>query len=134
MEPTGLLLESDEIPESWRARAVRVWFIRLAPDEADQLLRREDPKLALDPEDEAAARLVALGMPAKAIAHELGIGTRAVYRRLSRLRERFGAGSIPELVAELARLGVGGKKDDKASRVGDRTGSPAKGRPRSDKH
>lgn len=106
VELSGLVLESDEVPETWRPRAVRVWFVRLTSEEVTLLLDQEPPRVQIDPEDEPVARLVARGMPAKAIANDLGLTARGVYRRIARLRERFGAGSIPELVAELSRLGL----------------------------
>ena len=110
---SGLLLISDRIPAAWQSRALRVWFVPLGSAEAFRLLERETPSASIDPEDEPLARLVARGLPAKAIAHELGLTTRSLYRRLARLRLHLEAGSIPELVATLAAAGYGTRKGDK---------------------
>ena len=50
-------------------------------------------------------KLVAAGRPVDAIAHELSLAPRSVYRRLQKVRRRYRVASNAELRAELIRAG-----------------------------
>lgn len=102
-----LLLEPGAVPERWRGRMRHVAMVPLLPSEADGLLAGRPASPALDPSDEAIARLVARGLSVIAIAAELGMSTRSVQRRLVRLRELLGAESKAELAGLLAAKGFG---------------------------
>lgn len=86
-------------------RAMRLSLVRLLPEEAEQLLERGMTSPAMSAEEEGLARLVAAGMGAPDIAQSLHMTPRSVYRRLARMRKRFGARNSTELAAILAKQG-----------------------------
>lgn len=98
-----VLLHTADVPEQWRMRAIPVSLVTLLPDEAAQLLAGEPVTPALEGDELAFARLVAKGETAAGIGRALGITTRTVYRRLARLRDRFGVATTPELLNRLGR-------------------------------
>ncbi len=80
-------------------------LVPLMAAEADEMLAGRLIVPELSREDEGLARLAAQGLSAEEIAKRLHMTPRSVYRRLARLRERFGASTSAELAARLARLG-----------------------------
>lgn len=100
-----LFLAPGCVPERWQPRAIPASLIPLLPEEAADLLAAEAPAPRFAPEEDAFVHLVATGAAAGAIARELHLAPRTVYRRLERLRRDFGVGSTAELAAELARRG-----------------------------
>jgi len=58
-------------------------------------------------EDETLlVRQLAKGQPIKAVARELGCSQRTVYRKLEAVKEKLGASSTTEVVAQAMRLGI----------------------------
>lgn len=82
---------------------MNVALIPLLPDEARDVLAGRRSGLSTD--EAALVRLVAKGMTLERVGRALGISSRAVSRRLARLRDQFGAETNVELVARLARGG-----------------------------
>jgi DNA-binding NarL/FixJ family response regulator len=104
-EAVWLLVPEDALPDRWAMRAIRLSLVRLLPEESEQLLEQGVTSPALSAEEEGLARLVALGMGAPDIAEALHMTPRSVYRRLARMRKRFGARNSTELAAMLAKQG-----------------------------
>ena len=104
-EAVWLLVPEDALPERWAARAIPLSLVRLLPEESEQLLERGVTSPAMSTEEEGLARLVASGMGAPDIAQALHMTPRSVYRRLARMRKRFGARNSTELAAMLAKQG-----------------------------
>jgi DNA-binding CsgD family transcriptional regulator len=100
-----LLIPDDALPERWESRAMRLSLVRLLPKEAEQFLEGGVTSPAMSDEEEGLARLVASGMGAPDIATTLHMTPRSVYRRLARMRKRFGARNSTELAAMLAKQG-----------------------------
>ncbi len=101
-----LFVRGDAVPEKWRDRAIAVSFVPLMPEELEELVVPEDSqRFAPEQEDVVLYKLIAQGLPAPAMARELGIATRSVHRRLARLRERLGVETTAQLAAEFARRG-----------------------------
>lgn len=108
MVPAGgwLFLTHDAVPERWQRRAVPMVMVPLLPTEARSLLTdgATDQRLS---GDEELLRLVAAGCTRAAIARKLGVSLRTVQRRLARVQQVMGAGSLPELAVLLAKQGFG---------------------------
>lgn len=100
-----MFLAEDAVPERWRSRAQRVWFVPLLPEEAAHLLTAGETTPDVDPEDERIARLIAEGLSIDAISTRLDMSARSVHRRVARLRQRFDVASNRELATALARRG-----------------------------
>ena len=100
-----ILIPDKSLPERWADRAVSLALVRLLPEESERLLATGETGPSLHPEEEQLARLAARGMGAEDIARTLHMTPRSVYRRLARLRKRFGATSRAELAAVLAKHG-----------------------------
>lgn len=104
-EAVWVLVPEDALPERWAMRATKLSLVRLLPEESAQLLDRGVTSPAMSAEEEGMARLVASGMGAPDIAQVLHMTPRSVYRRLARMRKRFGARNRTELAAMLAKQG-----------------------------
>ena len=104
-EAVWVLVPEDALPERWVQRALPLALVRLLPEESEQLLDRGMASPAMSIEEEDLARLVASGMGAPDIARRLHMTPRSVYRRLARMRKRFGARNSTELAAMLAKQG-----------------------------
>ena len=104
-EGVWVLVPQDALPERWAHRALPLSLVRLLPGEAEQLLVNGSTAPAMSTEEEDLARLVASGKGAPEIATQLHMTPRSVYRRLARLRKRFGARTSTELAAILAKNG-----------------------------
>ena len=104
-EAVWVLVPADALPERWAHRALPLSLVRLLPEESGQLLQNGTTTPAMSLEDEDLARLVARGMGVPEIARTLHMTPRSVYRRLARLRNRFGARTSIELAAILAKQG-----------------------------
>ena len=102
---TWLLIESDEVPEQWSHRSMRITVIRLAPDEAKRVLSNDHARPIIGPEHEELAHLVASGLSVTQMSQQLHLTSRSVYRRLARLRSVFGVATLNELATKLSRLG-----------------------------
>jgi DNA-binding NarL/FixJ family response regulator len=102
---TWLLVESDEVPEPWNRRSMRITVIRLAPDEAKRVLSNDHASPLIGPDLEELAHLVASGLSVSEMSQQLHLTPRSVYRRLARLRSLFGVSTLSELAAKLSRLG-----------------------------
>jgi DNA-binding NarL/FixJ family response regulator len=100
-----ILIPQNSLPERWSDRAVSLALVRLLPEESERLLATGETGPSLQPEEEQLARLAARGMGADEIARTLHMTPRSVYRRLARLRKRFGAATRAELAAVLAKHG-----------------------------
>lgn len=100
-----MFVDSEAVPDEWRARALPVFLVPLDRDEAGDLLRSGSTERLIDNEEEELLRLVARGFSARTIARRMGRSERSIHRRLARLRERYGASSTQELATELARKG-----------------------------
>lgn len=105
---TWLFIQGAEVPAAWQSRAVTGAFVPLLPEEAALLMGGGTPQPALSGDELALARLAARGMSNAAMARELGIAERTVYRRLNQLRERFGFASKGDLISFLATTGLAG--------------------------
>jgi len=99
------MVDPSSVPRRWADRSVLVALVPLLPKEARSLFHGEPVSPELSVEDEAVLRRAARGTAPSEIASELGISPRSVYRRLAKLRRRFGAPTTSELVAALARRG-----------------------------
>jgi DNA-binding CsgD family transcriptional regulator len=102
---TWLLIESDDVPEQWSRRSMRITVIRLAPDEARRVLSNDHAAPLVGPEHEELANLVAAGLSVSEMSRQLHLTPRSIYRRLARLRSLFGVATLNELAAKLSRLG-----------------------------
>jgi DNA-binding NarL/FixJ family response regulator len=102
---TWLLIESDDVPEQWSHRSMRITVIRLAPDEAKRVLSNDHASPIIGPEHEELAHLVASGLSVSQMSQQLHLTSRSVYRRLARLRNVFGVATLNELATKLSRLG-----------------------------
>jgi len=102
---TWLLIESDEVPEQWSRRSMRITVIRLAPDEARRVLSNDHAAPLIGPDYEELAHLVAGGLSVSEMSAQLHLTPRSVYRRLARLRALFGVATLSELATKLSRLG-----------------------------
>lgn len=102
-----MLLPPGEVPEDWRDRALEVTLVPLLPEEMGAVLRGRPAYPALEERDEQIARLLTQGASLTEIARAVGLSARGAQHRIARLRERFGARSRAELVAYLARHGIG---------------------------
>jgi DNA-binding NarL/FixJ family response regulator len=102
---TWLLIESDEVPEQWSHRSMKITVIRLAPDEARKVLSNDHAGPIIGPDHEELAHLVASGLSVSQMSQQLHLTTRSVYRRLARLRSVFGVATLSELATKLSRLG-----------------------------
>lgn len=98
-----LFLPAGAVPERWRGRAVPMAMVPLLPAEAGTLLiEGKTDKLE---GDEELLRLVAAGYTRAVIARRLGVSLRTVQRRLARVQQKTGTGSLPELAVLLAKQG-----------------------------
>lgn len=104
-ESVWVLVPADALPERWAHRALPLSLVRLLPEESEKLLESGATAPAMSLEEEDLARLVASGMGAPDIARRLHMTPRSVYRRLARMRKRFGARNSTELAAILAKQG-----------------------------
>jgi DNA-binding NarL/FixJ family response regulator len=102
---TWLLIESDDVPEQWSRRSMRITVIRLAPDEARRVLSNDHATPLIGPDHEQLAHLVASGLSVSQMSQQLHLTPRSVYRRLARLRALFGVATLSELATKLSRLG-----------------------------
>ena len=102
---TWLLIESDDVPEQWSRRSMRITVIRLAPDEAKRVLSNDHAGPMIGPDHEELAHLVASGLSVSEMSQQLHLTPRSVYRRLARLRSVFGVATLNELATKLSRLG-----------------------------
>ncbi|HEY7873940.1 MAG TPA: hypothetical protein VIG64_02340 [Actinomycetota bacterium] len=102
---TWLLIESDDVPEQWSHRSMRITVIRLAADEARRVLSNDHAGPLIGPDHEELAHLVASGLSVSQMSQQLHLTSRSVYRRLARLRSVFGVATLSELSAKLNRLG-----------------------------
>ncbi len=100
-----MLVPEDALPERWAHRALPLSLVRLLPEESERLLVSGTTSPAMSLEEEDLARLIAAGMGAPDIARRLHMTPRSVYRRLARMRKRFGARNSTELAAILAKQG-----------------------------
>ena len=102
---TWLLIESDDVPEQWSRRSMRITVIRLAPDEARRVLSNDHAAPLVGPDHEELAHLVASGLSVSEMSRQLHLTPRSIYRRLARLRAVFGVATLNELATKLSRLG-----------------------------
>jgi DNA-binding NarL/FixJ family response regulator len=102
---TWLLIESDDVPEQWSRRSMRITVIRLAPDEARRVLSNDHATPLIGPDHEELAHLVARGLSVSEMSAQLHLTPRSVYRRLAHLRGMFGVATLSELATKLSRLG-----------------------------
>lgn len=102
-----MLLPPEEIPDDWRDRACHVALVPLLPEEMAAVLLGRSAAPALDERDERIAALLTRGASLNEIGRAVALSARGVQHRIDRLRERFGARSKAELVAHLARHGIG---------------------------
>jgi DNA-binding NarL/FixJ family response regulator len=102
---TWLLIESDDVPEQWSRRSMRITVIRLAPDEAKRVLSNDHAGPMIGPDHEELAHLVASGLSVSEMSQQLHLTPRSIYRRLARLRSVFGVATLNELATKLSRLG-----------------------------
>ena len=100
-----LFLRSDSVPEKWHDRAISVSLVPRLAGELEGVVSGDGVEFVPEPEDVVLYKLIARGLPAPAIARELGIATRSVHRRLARLRERLGVETTAQLAAAFARRG-----------------------------
>lgn len=103
-ERVWVFVDPDALPESWAERARPMFLVPLLPEEAASFLDAEAPSVEAE-DDRLFLRLIAEGLPSASIADELGIGVRAVERRVARLCRRYGVESKPELTSLLAKRG-----------------------------
>ncbi|MDP9068275.1 MAG: LuxR C-terminal-related transcriptional regulator [Actinomycetota bacterium] len=100
-----VLMPPRRVPPRWSDRGVDMLLVPLMPDEATSLLEEGTAALGLTDEEERVARLAARGESADAIAAELHMTKRSVYRRLARLRKRLGVENATQLAGRLSKLG-----------------------------
>jgi DNA-binding CsgD family transcriptional regulator len=112
LDTAWLLLHPAAVPEAWLSRATPAVLLALHPSEATAMLRTAALEAAAaEPSVEERLRdLVAQGVPKARIAAALNISPRTLDRRLRLLRERFGARTLPELTAILARHAHGDER------------------------
>lgn len=100
-----VILPANAIPPGWESRASPMVLLGLLPDEAQALIAGGPVTSQLPPEDVALVRHAAAGRTAREIADALFITQRMVYRRLARLRQRYGVSSSAELASLLTGSG-----------------------------
>jgi DNA-binding NarL/FixJ family response regulator len=100
-----VLVSPDQVPGAWAERGVPLILLPLLPDEAKQLLGGTPVAPAADRWELSMIQLVASGTSIERIARELCVAPRTVYRRLARLRRRYGVATTDELRAALLSSG-----------------------------
>ncbi len=100
------LIAPHALPPEWRDRAVPVYLVGLGADEVRPFLAPQGESHALDPEEQAVARLAARGASPREIAATLHLSRRSVFRRLARLRHLHGVETNAELATKLAKQGI----------------------------
>jgi two-component system, NarL family, invasion response regulator UvrY len=80
-------------------------LVPLTPEEASELLKPQPLHPLVDQNELELLRLIAAGRYIEEIADELSMAPRTVFRRLARLRRKYGVSSTAELALVLARAG-----------------------------
>jgi CRP-like cAMP-binding protein len=100
-----VLVTPDQVPAAWAERAVPLMLLPLLPEEARRFLGGETVDPIGDRWDLALIRQVAARTSIEDIAKDLCVAPRTVYRRLARLRRKYGVSTTEELRTIFAATG-----------------------------
>jgi hypothetical protein len=100
-----VLVTPDQVPQAWASRGVPLILLPLLPEEAGHFLNGESVEPVGERWDLTLIKRIVARTSTDAIAKELCVAPRTLYRRLARLRRKYGASTTEELRTMLVAAG-----------------------------